>query len=88
MSAYLVRDYDQPVNLPFFPHSNISAPQVSFDPFRATDIVMVGEHHFSGHRGVICGFEEFNDDGIGSFKVKLEPDKRQVTIRAVNLIPK
>ena len=72
MSAYFVREYDQLVDSQFFPHSNISVPQVSFDPSYATNVAVVGEHHFSGHQGVICGFKEFNNDGVGSFKVKLK----------------
>jgi len=78
---------DRPVELPFFPHSEISAPQESFDPSRAIPVLVTGRHQFSGQRGVTCGFIDYDNHGVGNFQVELEPEKNRVVIPAANLLP-
>jgi len=40
-----------------------------------------------GQRGVIRGFVDFSDDGVGNFQVELESVQSRVTIQALNLLP-
>jgi ribosomal protein L24 len=51
-------------------------------------VIVVGEHQFSGRRGVICGAAKWNanDGTVSSFWVKLQPDDHKVEVCATYII--
>ena len=55
---------------------------------KPVDIMVVGTHEHSGRHGVICEPAVFNDSGIKSYVVRLEPHNEKVVVDVSNLVPR
>jgi hypothetical protein len=51
-------------------------------------VLIVGAHEFAGRLATICAPAEFNDSGIKSYTVQLEPDNHKIIVEVANLVPR
>lgn len=85
-SSFVLEAYDPPLESTFFPHTVVS-PEVELDS-SPKKIMVTGVHELSGRLGILCRPAEFNDRGIKSYKVKLEPDEHKAVVDVSNLLPR
>jgi hypothetical protein len=52
------------------------------------EVNVVGDHRFATRNGTIRGVAKFNDSGVHSYIVELEPDNLRVPIQTVFLVPR
>jgi hypothetical protein len=50
--------------------------------------MVTGKHEHSGRLGVLCEPAEFNDSGIKSYVVKLEPNNQKAVVDVSFLLPR
>jgi hypothetical protein len=50
--------------------------------------MVTGNHEHSGRLGVLCEPAEFNDRGIKSYVVKLEPNNQKAVIDISYILPR
>jgi hypothetical protein len=52
------------------------------------EVILVGDHRFTGRNGVICGVAKFDGSGVQTYTVALQPGDIKVEVPTNNLIPR
>lgn len=85
-SCFVLEAYDPPLESTFLPQSILA--QDTTPHSNETDVLIIGAHEFAGQLATICAPAEFNDSGIKSYAVQLEPDNHKIIVEAANLVPR
>jgi hypothetical protein len=83
-SCFVLEAYDPPLESTFSPQS-ILAQEIILNP-NETDVLIVGAHESAGRMATILAAAEFNDSGVKSYTVRLQPDNRQIIVELANLV--
>jgi hypothetical protein len=83
-SAFVVEIFDPPIESTSFP-CGILEPEPAQN---GVGVNVVGDHRFATRNGTIRGVAKFNDSGVHSYIVELEPDNLRVPIQTVFLVPR
>jgi hypothetical protein len=83
-SCFILEAYDPPLESTFSPQSILA--QDTTPRSNEGKVIIIGAHEFAGRVATICAPAEFNDSGIKSYTVQLEPNNHKIIVEVTNII--